>query len=157
MSDTVEGRHRLLLVREWDEQASGSGCCGRLGSETVGTLTGNTGGEAPYARTRADMEGFGAVYRALRARYHENELEMTVVDPRNAVWLAPTIWFDARNRGLSRRAAMRQVLGGTASRALVCDGVVLHAGDVPDPEEAVTAVEHDLSVPRGPRRRKGRA
>lgn len=137
--------HRVLLVREWDEQTSGSGCCGRLGSEVVGSLTERAGNPDPYARTRADMEGFGAVYRALRERYPEEQVELTVVDPRNAVWLAPAVWRDARRRGFSPRAALRQTLGGTASRALVCDGAVLISGEVPDPGRAVAAVEQDIA------------
>lgn len=152
--------HRVLLVREWDEQTSGSGCCGRLGSEVVGSLTEQADAPDPYARTRADMEGFGAVYRALRSRYPEHEVDLTVVDPRNAVWLAPAVWRDARRRGLSPRAALRQTLGGTASRALVCDGAVLIAGEVPDPDRAVAAVEQDIAErlpPSGARGATGQA
>lgn len=142
--ETQQPRHRVLLVREWDEQASGSGCCGRLGSEVASSLTDRTGSDDPYAHTRADMEGFGAVYRALSERYSDEQLDLTVVDPRNAVWLAPTVWRDARRRGLSAGEALRQVLGGTASRALVCDGVALIRGEVPSPDDAVAAVERDL-------------
>lgn len=152
MSPELRPAHRVLLVREWDVQTSGSGCCGRLGSEAVGSLTDHGGADDPYARNRADMERFGAVYRALRERYAEDDVELTVVDPRNAIWLAPTIWRDARRRGLPPREALRQVLGGTASRALVCDGVALRAGEAPSAEDAVAAVESDLSSRTGYRR-----
>ncbi len=148
MSPETVPSHRVLLVREWDEQASGSGCCGRLGSEVVGSLSGDRAVDDPYARTRTEMEGFGTVYRALRERYTEDELELTVVDPRNAIWLAPAVWRDARRRGLPARAALRQVLGGTAARALVCDGIVLVRGEVPDPAEAVAAVDRDIGTRR---------
>lgn len=147
MNPDVRPPHRVLLVREWDEQTSGSGCCGRLGSEVVGSLTDHAAAaEDPYARNRAAMERFGVVYRALRDRYSEDDVELTVVDPRNAIWLAPTIWRDARRRGLSAREALRQVAGGTASRALVCDGVALRMGDVPTADDAVAAVERDLAT-----------
>lgn len=146
MSTETRPAHRVLLVREWDEQVTGSGCCGRLDSDVVGSLTEHAGAEDPYRRSRADMERFGAVYRALRARFSEDEMELTVVDPRNAVWLTPTVWHDARRRGLSVRHALRHVLRGTASRALVCDGVALNAGEVPTPDDAVAAVEGDLAT-----------
>lgn len=156
MTPDVRPAHRVLLVREWDVQASGSGCCGRLGSETVGSLTDHTGTEDPYARSRADMEQFGAVYRALRERYSEDEVELTVVDPRNAIWLAPAIWRDARRRGLSLAGTLRQVLGGTASRAVVCDGVVLVTGESPDAEQVLAAVERDVTAHRHAPARKRR-
>ncbi len=145
MDDT---RHRVLLVREWDVQTSSSGCCGRLDDRAVGVLTEHTRAESPYARTREEMEVFGAVYRTLRERYREDELELAVVDPRNVVALAPMIWRDARKRGLSARQALRQVRRGTASRSLVCDGVAVHRGEVPDPQRAVAAVERDLAQRR---------
>lgn len=141
----TQQRHRVLLVREWDVQTSGSGCCGRLGSETVGSLTGRIAPEEPYARNRAEMERFGAAYRALRDRYREDELDLTVVDPRNAIWLVPAIWRDARRRGLSPREALHQVFRGTATRAVICDGLVLTAGEAPDSGEVVAAVERDLA------------
>lgn len=138
--------HRVVIVRAWDAQTSGSGCCGRLDGAAVSTLTGGRRDTSPYARTRAEMEAFGAVYRALRERYPEEELELTVVDPRNAVSLVPAIWRDARRRGLPFARAVRQVRDGTASRALVCDGKVLISGRVPAPGEAVAAVADDLAA-----------
>lgn len=133
--------HRVLLVREWDQQTSGSGCCGRLGSDTVSAL--NETGEDPYAHIRADMDRVGAVYRALRARFSVDELDLTIVDPRNMVWLLPAIWRDARRRGLSAGAALRQLNAGTAPCALVCDGLVL--GTDIEPEQAVAAVRADIA------------
>jgi hypothetical protein len=68
MMATVSGaeRHRILLVRQWDQQMGGSGCCGRFSSVAPGSLC--TTGEDPYAYARPDMEAIGAVYRALRDR-----------------------------------------------------------------------------------------
>jgi hypothetical protein len=134
-------RHRVLLVREWDGQMGGSGCCGRLGSDVVGALHDHA--DEPYAHTRADMERMGAVYRALRERFDEDEVEITVADPRNTVWLLPAVWHDARRRGLAVPAALRQVNAATAACAVTCDGVVV-ATD-PEPGEAVAAVEADLA------------
>lgn len=141
MEPRTAPRHRVVLVREWDEQMSGSGCCGRLGSETVDVLSESA--PDPYARSRGDMERMGAVYRALRDRFGADEVELTVVDPRNTVWLLPTIWRDARRRGLSVPVTLRQLNAATAACALVCDGLVL-ATDA-TPEQAVSAVHSDLA------------
>ena len=134
-------RPRVLLVRQWDQQVGGSGCCGRFSSVAAESVCST--GEDPYAHARADMEVMGAVYRALRERYAEDELEVSVVDPRNTAWLVPAVWRDARRRGMSRRDALRQVHGATSPCAVVCDGLVL-ATDVAGPQEAVAAVEADL-------------
>lgn len=130
--------HRILLVREWDSQVGSSGCCGRLGG-----LTNELGDPATYAHTRAGMEAMGAVYRALRAELPG--VELSVVDPRNTVWLVPTIWRDARRRGMSRNEAWSQVRRGTSTTAVLVDGRVLFAGRVPTPDEAVTAVLGELA------------
>ncbi|WP_235999127.1 hypothetical protein [Qaidamihabitans albus] len=135
-------RHRVLLVRQWDVQMGGSGCCGRLGSDAVCTL--NDATDDPYGHARPDMERAGAVYRALRERYPEDELELTVVDPRNTAWVLPAVWRDARRRGLSVRSALRQVNAATAACAVVCDGVVLTRGA--EPAAALAAVEADLAA-----------
>jgi len=90
-------RHRVLLVREWDQQVGGSGCCGRLNTSSVEALCDNA--TSPYARVREDMERVGEIYRALRERLDPAEVELTVVDPRNTVWLLPAIRRDRRKRG----------------------------------------------------------
>lgn len=143
MTRTAQARRpRVLLVRQWDQQVGGSGCCGRLSSVAAESVCSTR--EDPYAHARGDMEVMGAVYRALRDRFTEDDLEVTVVDPRNTAWLLPTVWRDARRRGLSRRDALRQVQRATSPCAVVCDGLVL-ATDVASPEEAAASVEADLA------------
>lgn len=128
-----------MLVREWDRQMGGSGCCGRLGSDVLGE---GRAGDDPYAHARADMTRMGAVYRALRERFSPEDVEIEVADPRNTAWLLPAVWRDARRRGLPMGATFRQVNAATAACALVCDGMVLLRD--PTPEQAVAAVAADL-------------
>ncbi|WP_219418310.1 hypothetical protein [Pseudonocardia nigra] len=148
MDSTGSDRHQVVLVREWDRQMGDSGCCGRLSSDVVGELTGSctTTGEDPYAHVRADMARMGAVYRALRERFGDDEIEIVVTDPRNTAWLVPAIWRAARRRGLPVRDAVRQVNAATAACTVTCDGVVV-ATD-PEPAEAVAAVVTDLASRR---------
>lgn len=131
--------HRIILVREWDAQVTGSGCCGRLGGE--GTMLGDTD---TFSSNRSEMEKMGEVYRALRAELFDEEVEITVVDPRNQVWLIPALLRDARRRGLSPREIWRQVRSGVSYNAVVVDGRVLFSGNVPGPEEAVVAARAAL-------------
>lgn len=127
-------RHRIILVREWDSQHTGSGCCGNLGGEHA-----EIGDGREFAHCRVRMEGMGAVYRALRAEFGDR-VDIEVVDPRNTVWLVPAIWRDARRHGAGWAEAFDAVRRGTANGALVCDGAVLSAGDPPAPDDAVDAV-----------------
>lgn len=134
-------QHRVLLVREWDSQHSGSGCCGRLGGADS-----DVGGAASFARNRCEMEAMGEVYRALRPLLDREQVDLQVVDPRNSVWLIPSIWRDARRRGMSRGDAWTQVKRGVSWTSIVVDGRVLFSGGVPGPDEAVEAVKAELGM-----------
>ncbi len=83
--------HRIILVREWDSQTAASGCCGRLGGENN-----ELGDPGTYRHNREEMEKMGKVYRALRKDLFDEEVALTVVDPRNMVWLIPSVLKDAR-------------------------------------------------------------
>jgi hypothetical protein len=131
--------HRILLVREWDAQTAASGCCGRLGG-----INHELGEEHTYAHVRSHMQAMGAVYRAIRAEWPADEVEISVVDPRNMIWLVPAIWRDARNRGMAPGAVWRQIRQGVAQNAIVVDGRVVLTGTVPHPEEALAAVRAAL-------------
>lgn len=131
--------HRVILVREWDSQTSSSGCCGKLGGEKT-----ELGDPETFKQNREEMERMGRVYRALREDLFDEEVEMTVVDPRNMVWLIPSVLKDARRRGLSIGETLRQINRGVSYNAVIFDGKVLFSGNVPEPEEAVAAVRSDL-------------
>ncbi len=131
--------HRIILVREWDSQTAASGCCGRLGGENT-----ELGDPSTYKHNRDEMEKMGAVYRALREDLFDEEVEMTVVDPRNMVWLIPSVLKDARKRGLSMVETFKQINRGVSYNAVILDGKVLFSGHVPAPEEAVAAIRSEL-------------
>ncbi|MDQ4106039.1 MAG: hypothetical protein M3157_02540 [Actinomycetota bacterium] len=131
--------HRLILVREWDSQTAASGCCGRLGGEKT-----ELGDPDTYRHNRVEMEKMGKIYRAVREDLFNEEVEMTVVDPRNKIWLVPSVLRDARKRGLSVTETLRNVSRGVSYNAVIFDGKVLFSGHIPEPEEAVRAVRSDL-------------
>lgn len=141
MTASPRPRHRVLLVRQWDQQVGGSGCCGRLDSASVEAVC--RAAESPFAGARPDMERVGQIYTALRARYDPAEVDVTVVDPRNTVWLLPAVWRDGKRRGLSVLSRLRQLSRATAPCSVVCDGLTL-VSDVA-PAAAVAAVEVDIS------------
>ena len=132
--------HQLILVREWDIQHTGSGCCGRVGGDV------ELCDRAAFARSRAEMEHVGEVYQALHRTFGDR-LELTVVDPRNTMWLLPTVYRAARRRGVRPREAIRTMARSTANGAIVLDGKVLFDGKLPaSPVEAVAAVRAELAA-----------
>jgi hypothetical protein len=133
--------HRIILVREWDTQVAASGCCGRLGGEYT-----ELGEAQTFAANRREMEAMGEVYMALRAELFDEDAELTVVDPRNMVWLVPTILKDARRRGLGPKEIWAQLRRGVSYNAIIVDGKVLFSGRIPPPEVAVTAVKDELAA-----------
>ncbi|HSK99894.1 MAG TPA: hypothetical protein VK869_06120 [Rubrobacteraceae bacterium] len=132
-------QHRIILVREWDSQMTGSGCCGRLGGQNH-----ELGDTETFAANRREMEAMGAVYRALREELSDEDVEISVVDPRNAIWLVPAVLRDARRRGFSAREVWDQVRRAVSYNAVIFDGRTLFHGRVPTPEEAVAAIRGEL-------------
>lgn len=135
--------HRILLVREIDAQVSASGCCGRIGGKDS-----EIGGGRDYAHNRVEMESMGEVYRALKKSLFDEDVEISVVDPRNAIWLIPAIISDARHRG--RRLSVSETLGsmkrGVSYNSIILDGKVLFSGRIPAPRAVVEAVFAELEV-----------
>lgn len=136
--------HRVLLVRDWDEQTTGSGCCGRLGSATS-----EFGCATDFAPARELMERMGAIYRALRAELPPERCDIQVVDARNITFLYPSLYLAARRRGLGRRQALGQVSQGVRQGAIIVDGITVSAGDPPPVDEAVDLVLRSLASSTG--------
>lgn len=133
--------HRIILVREWDAQLAASGCCGRLGGENS-----ELGDTDTFAANRCEMEAMGEVYRALRAELFDEDAEITVVDPRNMIWLIPSLLKDARKRGFGIAEAWGHLKRGVSYTAIVVDGKTLFSGRIPPVEDAVAAVKKELEV-----------
>jgi hypothetical protein len=136
---TATTTHRVVLVREWDAQHTGSGCCGRLGG-----CNDELGDPSTFRHNRDEMEAMGAVYRALK-RELRDAVEVVVVDPRNTAWLVPSVYRDARRSGRTRGEAVREVCRAVSYTSVVVDGHVLFRGHVPDPDTAVDAILAELA------------
>lgn len=135
--------HHVILVREWDAQHTGSGCCGRVGGGV------ELCDADDFARSRREMERVGGVYQALYGAFGD-QLDLTVVDPRNTMWLLPTVYRAARRRGQRPTEALRTMARSTANGAIVFDGKLLFNGKLPpSPAEAIAAVRTELAATAG--------
>ncbi len=119
----------VLLVREWEQQLSSSGCCGRIEGDF---LDFSDEGERVFSDRRTDMECAGALYRALRERYG-SQLQVHIVDPRNLLSLIPRLLRDAWRHGRSPREILR-TLFGLGVNAVIVDGRLVSRDEWPQPE-----------------------
>lgn len=126
----------MVLVREWDQQMSGSGCCGRLEGEMT-----DYGGEKVFSERRAVMEQMGEIYRALLEAFPD-QIEVEVIDPRNLIAYMGLFLRGQKMRNATWRDKIHQFAQGLSRCAVFVNGELLFSGGVPTAEEVIAAV-HD--------------
>lgn len=124
----------VVLVREWEQQMSGSGCCGRLEGDVLGA-----GGDRVFAERRAIMEAMGPLYRRLKTRFGD-ELDLLVVDPRNQISLIPRLARDFWRYGVGWGEALR-TLRDLSTSTIVVNGRLFARGGWPSAEAVVVHIE----------------
>ena len=131
-------RPSVILIREWEAQLSGSGCCGRLEGDFLARE-----GEPVFRERRACMEAMAPLSRTLRERFGD-AIELQVVDPRNPVLLFLLLRdFWAFRVGLVEAL---KTIGGLPIQAVVLNGQLLSRGEWPDPLEVVEILEEAISA-----------
>lgn len=121
----------ILLVREWEAQMSGSGCCGRLEGDFL-----QCEGESFLPERRNVMESMGPLYRALKSRLGDSA-EIEVVDPRN-FGLFLLLLRDFWRYRVGLRAAL-STLAGIPVQAVVVNGRIVARGAWPDADAVLAA------------------
>lgn len=128
----MERKPSILLIREWEGQTSGSGCCGRLEGDFL--VCGDS--QPVAAERRAIMEGMGPLYRSLRERLGDSA-EIEVVDPRN-VSLFFLLLRDFWRFRVGVAGAIR-TLANIPVQAVVVNGRVVARGAWPDAESVIVS------------------
>ena len=131
-------RSSVILIREWEEQLSGSGCCGRVEGDFL-----TREGEPAFRERRACMEGMAPLSRTLRERFGD-AIELQVVDPRN-----PALLFLLLRDFWAFRVGLVEALktiGWLPIQAVVVNGKLLVRGEWPDPLEVVRILEGAIST-----------
>ena len=130
-------RPSVILIREWEAQLTGSGCCGRVGGDFL-----TRQGEPTFPERRACMEAMAPLSRTLRERFGE-AIELQVLDPRN-----PALMFILLRDFWAFRVGIVEALktiGRLPIQAVVVNGRLLSRGEWPDPDEMVQILEDALS------------
>lgn len=118
-------RPSVILVREWEQQMSSSGCCGRLQGDLLGD-----GESRIFAERRRIMEAMGPLYRALKARFG-SDVDVLVVDPRNLVSLIPRLIRDFIHYHVPLSHAFA-TLSGVSTLTVIVNGRIYARGRWPD-------------------------
>lgn len=132
--------HHLILVRESDQQMSGSGCCGRIEGDAV--LWDQEG--CVFGDRREKMLRVGEIYRAVREAFGHS-VEITIIDPRNLVSFIPFVVRDAFRYRVPVTTAL-QALTSTSLSTAVFDGQLLYYGRIPSPAEVVELIRNRLRI-----------
>jgi hypothetical protein len=134
--------HHLILVREIDEQMSGSGCCGRI----EGDLARWDPSGCVFPERRERMIGVGTLYRAVRERFGDR-VEITIVDPRNQISLGPLVVRDAIRYRVPLRAVLRSLTSASVSTGIF-DGRLVFGRRIPRPDELLDEMAAQMNASR---------
>jgi hypothetical protein len=130
-------RPSVILIREWEEQVSGSRCCGRVDGDFLAHQ-----GEPVFRERRACMEAMAPLARTLRERFGD-AIELQVVDPRNTFLI-----FLLLRDFWAFRVGFFEALKTTARipiLAVVVNGRLVARREWPDPTEVVQILEEAIS------------
>ena len=131
-------RPSVILIREWEEQLSGSGCCGKVEGDFL-----TREGEPTFRERRACMEEMAPLSRTLRETFGD-AIELQVLDPRN-----PALVFLLLRDFWAFRVGLVEALktiGRIPIQAVVVNGQLISRGEWPDPLEVVQILEEKTSA-----------
>ncbi len=124
----------IILIRETEEQVAASGCCGKFEGDFA-----RGAGEWVFPERRQIKESMGAVTRWLKEEFGD-AIELTIVDPRNPLYLFPKIIRDVWRFRPSLGATVRSVCLAFSFPAVLVNGAVKFSRRVPAREEILQAV-----------------
>ncbi|MDZ7290729.1 MAG: hypothetical protein ONB44_18505 [candidate division KSB1 bacterium] len=130
----------VILIRETEEQVASSGCCGKFEGDFA-----RCAGEWVFPERRRIKEGMGEVARWLQEEFGD-AIELTVVDPRNQLYLFYKIFRDLWSYRPSFGAALRSAAMIFAFPAVLVNGVVKFSRHIPRREQIMQAVWATISI-----------
>ena len=124
----------VVLIREYAEQLTGSGCCGKLADDTM-----ILGREDPYAYLRRQQQDLGVLHRAIREFFPpaggQVQVAVVTVDPRNQLYLIAKLCGDVWRYRPGWRSGLRVALQMFSLPAVVVNGRVISRRNRPlDPD-----------------------
>jgi hypothetical protein len=130
----------VILIRETEEQVAGSGCCGKFEGDFA-----RCGGEWIFPERRQIKESMGVVARWLKQEFGD-AIELTIVDPRNQLYLIPKILRDVWHFRPPALAALRSLSMAFAFPAVLVNGAVKFSREIPSCEAVAQAVVEAVPI-----------
>lgn len=118
----------VILVRETAEQLTGSGCCGKLAGDGIARRKARL-----FADSRKRQLDMGLLHRAVKRFFPpcegKHDVHVTVVDPRNQLYLAPKLIRDVLRYRPGWRAGLRTMTQTFSLPAVVLNGRIISRAD----------------------------
>ena len=125
----------IILIRETDAQLTGSGCCGKLEGDNA-----KFNDSFVFAETRKIKETMGDVFQTLTKRFSDS-IEMSVVDPRNFLYLYPKILKDVFVFRPSLKSTLKALFMMIAVPSIIINGEIFRTSDFSNNEEIGQRIE----------------
>ena len=130
----------VILIREYAEQLTGSGCCGKLDDDDP-TLAGRD----LFAEARKHQKDMGLLHRAIREFFPPIDgrvrVAVVTVDPRNQLYLVPKLIADVFRYRPGFSAGLKTICQIFSLPAVVVNGRVFSRRDRPvDPDALCHAI-----------------
>ncbi|RMF86704.1 MAG: hypothetical protein D6741_21545 [Planctomycetota bacterium] len=138
----------IVLIRDGAEQLTGSGCCGVLTDDDPTVRRQNV-----FRETRRDQEHFGILHRTVTRLFTkeiaDGELDVTIVDPRNQLYLVSRLTTDVFRYRPGIKAALATVLQLFSVPAVVVNGRIISSRRRPTtPDQLCHVIREHLRRPR---------
>ncbi|MFQ5822998.1 MAG: hypothetical protein ACE5JB_02985 [bacterium] len=128
----------IILIRETDAQMTGSGCCGKLEGDNTKFC-----GNPVFAETRKIKEDMGEILQALNEHFGD-AVEITVVDPRNQLYLYPKILKDIWKYRPSFKSALKGIFMMISVPSIIINGEICYNRTLPKVQEIVESVTNSI-------------
>ena len=131
----MHSKPSIILIRETDAQLTGSGCCGKLEGDNA-----KFNDSFVFAETRQIKETMGDVLQTLTKRFSDS-VEISVVDPRNFLYLYPKILKDVLVFRPSLKSTLKALFMMIAVPSIVINGEIFRTNDFSNNEEVAQRID----------------
>jgi len=136
----MHSKPSIILVRETDAQLTGSGCCGKLEGDNA-----KFSNAFVFSETRQIKEALGDVMQSLTKRFSDS-IEISVVDPRNFLYLYPKILKDVLVFRPSLKSTLKALFMMIAVPSIIINGEIFRTSDFSTNEEVAQRIESLIQV-----------
>ena len=136
----MHSKPSIILVRETDAQLTGSGCCGKLEGDNA-----KFSNAFVFSETRQIKEALGDVMQSLTKRFSDS-IEISVVDPRNFLYLYPKILKDVLVFRPSLKSTLKALFMMIAVPSIIINGEIFRTSDFSTNEEVAQRIESLIPV-----------